>query len=313
VARRSSPKSGWRSPGRIALVVGVVLFLLLDAILIGYALAPSDAGEGEEPAPVPTFQIGNRSEADPEPEATPAASPVVADPRFLVAVNESIGWRATPGSCPGGTAIIERTVDGGVTWLPTATNGLDSRQVLSLTSGSASTAQVVARSGEACDVDVFVSFTSGNFWGRYPDRITEFSYIDPNSAGTLQLAGASVDAPCEPRQVQEAADSIAVACDGAILERIGADTEWATLVVPGLLAIAPRGDGYVAAVTGAEGCAGLSIQSIPQLTANAAAETLSCIAEAATDQVTLTTASDSIWAWAGDRVWVSADGGASWA
>jgi len=297
---------------RLVVAIGVVLFLVLDVLLIGYALTRPATGGNDPLAPIPTF--GATSAPTPTPTPTPPPEPLPESaPRFMVSVDGTIGWRSTAGSCPGEAAVIERTVDGGASWEHTPVDDLTVHQVLSL-SGTESTVQAVARVEGGCSVDLLASFTEGDFWSQYPERVAEFSFIDPTSPSVLQIGGEATEAPCaSPRELRTGSAAIGVVCDGALFEMLDGSTDWTSIAIPGLLAIAPNDTGYALAVAGVEGCAGLSFQLLPLLSEGVGPTPISCVSDVELAQVTLAQSGESVWLWGGDRVLVSQDGGATWA
>lgn len=297
-------------PSRVLLIIGVVVFLALDALLIGYALTRSEPdGATPRPLPIPTFGV------TPTPSPTPTAEPLPeASPRLMVSVDGTSGWRSTRGACPGGAPLIERTDDGGASWTQTTIGGVALHGVLALSSASSAEVDAVGRVNSGCDLDVLASFTGGDFWNEYPERAGEFSYIDPTAPAVVTIEGSPVDSPCPtPLDLRTGDDSVIVLCNDSLFERPDGSTEWAPLTAPGVLAVTPNEvGGFTVASAGVEGCTGVAVQTLPSVSAETGPILVGCIPDAALDGVTLAQSGTTVWLWAGDRVWVSPDGGASW-
>ena len=127
---------------------------------------PATTGAGDVSTAPPAAGEHARS-AGPGRPATPAA-PATApgswvpegSTRLLVAARQGVAVRATPGACPGGSAQLQRSTDGGRTWTsvnPPAPRlfdvALDQRGVLTVLTGT-----------ESCGGESFESFDRGASW-----------------------------------------------------------------------------------------------------------------------------------------------------
>lgn len=322
LGRPSRPR-GFRRAG---VVVGAILFLLVDLALVAMAVGATQPRMNGTAGPIPTFTNGAASTPIPTPSPTatatdpnpppppPSSAPIeapAAAPRFLSAVSATVAWRATPGSCTGADAVIEHTADGGATWSAADTSTIGVRTVLYL-SGGATSATIVGGIGDSCDPGFLGTFTSGRFWAPFPERMSEASYVGPDGHA-LHYAAAIQPAPCPaPQQITRRAEVTAVACSDSLNERAGA-ASWTTIAVPGLLSFTSSDSGYTAAVSGAEGCAGVAIVAFASpLQSGANPERVGCATAATPVGVTLSRTAASLWLWSGGRTFVSPDSGATW-
>ena len=291
------------------MIAAVVVFLLVDAVLVVVALNRDDSALGSQtPAPIPTFGSAPTSSPSPTPSAPPAPE---AAPRFMVAQTETVGWRATRGGCDGLDSVVEVTEDGGTTW--ERLNPPELHQLVGMTSSSTSTVRLLGRAGSSCAVGSFASFTGGQFWNFYPGATGEFVFLDPDSPTVVHSEGSSVLAPCAANEVHTRGDSIAASCDDQFLERDGTTGAWLSIAAPGLLAFTPSDTGYMLALSGVEGCPGISVQSLASPVGSVVPTVLGCLAEETTPvEATIATAGSTIWLWSADRVLVSSDSGATW-
>lgn len=307
MARRARPRySRAVKPGRVLAIVLVIIFAVVDVLLI--ALIVTRDGATDETAP--SESSSPTADVQPSVTPTPTSAAVVSAPRQLIPVDASDLWRASTGSCPTTAAIVDHSVDGGATWQTVTIAGIDVRQVLELAPQGDATVWLAARTGAECVVSAFASYTDGEFWGTYPGAISDFAYLDP----ALIIGGVPVAASCAPvTQVRSVGDRVVATCPDALSERVGDSGEWTTLAIPGLLATAPSGDGYVAAVWGAPECAGISVRYVASPVGSAEPVVRGCASEETVpDQVTIAQFESTVWLWSADRLSVSADGGASW-
>lgn len=314
---------------RVWALVGVIVFLLADVALVGIALAATRPVDHGTPAPAPSFS-SDPSVSTPAATSPAATSPATASPanappatavpgaeaapRFLSAVSASEAWRATPGSCPGPDAVIERTTDAGVTWQALSTGKNAVHRVAALAGASVVTS-VVGASGNDCAVGFFSTFTNGQFWAPYPGNLGGASYIDPRDHAIVHTPVGPVSAPCDTAlQVVTARDAAtAVLCAGSVFERTDHGS-WASAQTPGVLALTTSDTGYTLAVAGVPGCPGVAIEALRSpLDADARPTMIGCATAVATPQaVTLSQSGRTLWLWSGDTVWISSDGGATW-
>ncbi|MGV8896372.1 MAG: hypothetical protein ACOH1U_07930 [Rhodoglobus sp.] len=296
------------------IAVVVALFVILDVALIGYAVMRSDPpSPGATPGPIPTFGSSSTAVTTPDLPIEPTIEPVVveAQSRHLVVTSASAGWRSTVGTCTGPSAVVESTIDGGATWQQV--NPPEVREVLYV-SANASLVTILAKTGDACTLEVLKSFTGGQFWGSYPDEVTGYTHFDPANPAAVQTPGGPLSVPClSVNEAKVRGDATVVACAGELVETSNAGGDWSSVVVPGLLGATGNDAGYTLAVSGAADCAGVSIQTLTAPLGTAAPTAVGCVdPEAAPSQVSIAQTGSDIWLWSGDRVFVSTDNGASW-
>jgi hypothetical protein len=292
-------------------VIGAVLFLALDVVLIGFALNRDDAPSSDAtPGPIPTFGVPRTPSPTPTPEST-AAPAALAQPRYLVATSATTAWRASVGNCSGDDAVLESTVDGGVTWQTANPPGV--HQILNL-SADAGSVSVVARIGAECSLDVLKSFTDGEFWNSDPSAVSGVTLLDPSDAGIVHTADGPLRAPCSAaHQVQERDDALVVLCNDQLFESTGAAGAWLSVSVPSLLAIAPSDAGYTLAVADLPDCAGISVQTLPAPSGTAPPTVVGCVTlQDPLSQVTISQSGSTVWLWNATQISTSGDDGATW-
>jgi hypothetical protein len=292
------------------MIAGLVVFVLIDVALVAWAFTATHSTPHQQAAPIPTFsRVPETPRPTPTATATAPVASVTAAPRLLAAVNGTIAYRATRGSCTGADAVLERTADGGATWqaLDTARDGIHT--IARIYNVSDTRVSLVAGAGDDCSTQGFASFTGGRFW-EPADDLGDQSYIDPDDPSSLHVASDTEAAPCAaPLQLAEGGDSTAVLCSDGVRVR-SAQGEWQSAPMPGALAVAATDAGYDLAAAGVQGCAGVAIESFsaqspqPQL--------VGCAASATPDGATLAVSGTTVWLWSGTSVLTSSDGGASW-
>ena len=296
---------------RLLAVIGLCVFLVVDVVLVAWALTATQPKGTAKPGPIPTFtNYPQTPGATPTPTAAETA--VTAAPRVLIAVSATEAYRATPGSCTGTATTIEKSTDAGVTWSTLDTSQYDFRTTLALYDASDSQLSSVTGTGTACTVDTYSSFTGGQFWQEYPENLASATYVDPTDASTIHTAAGAEDSPCPTAlKVSAASNSTAVLCAGAVYTRAGAG-DWAAAQIPGVLALTTAADsGYTVAVSGVSGCSGIAIEA---LTVGAASPSLKgCLTSATSPAgVTLARSGSTLWLWSNDTVSLSSDGGVTW-
>lgn len=282
--------------------IGLGIFALADVVLIALALGAFSNGGGADAGdttarPAPTFSAS----ATPEPTETaapiPPATPVL---RTLTVVDEQTAWRAERGSCDT-QAVIEVTTDGGATWKPTQPVATGGREVFWLWAQDENYAQAVVTASDDCDVTGIRTFTAGNFWQLNADALEAAVYLAPD--GSL-VAPSGATTPCNvPIDLAERGNALAVLCADGILHESFDGASWTQTSVPGAIAVAQAGEGYVVAVQQLDDCEGIALVSISSdaiTSGGAASETLSCVTGAVDSAATVVeTSSDAVWLWSG--------------
>lgn len=293
-------------------VIGVILFILIDVVLIAFAIMRVASAESGGFGPIPSFAIPDApTTPTPEPTGPPAA--VASQNRYLATVDGVTLWRSSLGSCDGPDAVIEYSTNGGASWTVLVTTEMRARQVLALEVIDEDTIWVVARAGDSCGVSGFASFTAGEFWEPRPEAVSILRYLDRESPDVVHVLGQAIPAPCDtPYHSQSRDGGTNVVCPDLVAEWTGS-ASWASLEVPGLLSATPTPGYQTLAVWGAEGCDGVSIQVVPSPLGIEEPVRAGCIpAETQPLEIALARIGNSMWAWIDGEFRASGDGGASW-
>ena len=89
------------------MVVLVAVFVIVDAVLIAFAIARIAEAEATAGGPIPSFGIPDVPTPEPEETAPPAA--LAAQNRYIATVDGVTMWRSTLGSCEGSDADRKST------------------------------------------------------------------------------------------------------------------------------------------------------------------------------------------------------------
>ncbi|MGA1835726.1 hypothetical protein VD659_02225 [Herbiconiux sp. 11R-BC] len=233
---------------------------------------------------------------------------------FLEMYDGNLGARATAGSCSGISATLELTADGGSTWVPVSFGATVVRNVLSLTFVSDTQLDVVAKVGTACSPAVVTSYTSGQFWQAYPDRLAGSTYVDPSAPSSISLQGVPIASPCaQVLQLEPLGDQVVARCaEGLFLSGGGT---WTHVTLDPTIAIAvdqTTGRLFGATVGGAD-CDGVLIRNYSptadgaQITDTGCVSVAEPIADPAIEWVGTTA-----WFWNKGVLHTSTDSGATW-
>ncbi|SFR72177.1 hypothetical protein SAMN05428970_1317 [Agromyces sp. CF514] len=308
-------------------VAAIVVFVVVDAVLVWWAIASvrTEPGVPQEEVlptipPLPTT-TADASDADADataegatPPGTGSSAPTRATATrptvVIAALDASTAYRGTTGTCPGGGATIELTVDGGATWSAGVTEGLTDLQ--SVEAVDADIVTMVARDA-ACAIGRYHSYVQGIDW-ELTGELEPTWYAD----GEQAIAPTGASTPCGGPIVQLAATSVAsaaVVCkSGGVLTTADAGASWAeAATASGAIAIAARPTGYLVAVTG-DGCRGIRIAAIDTAASGSPSTPGACLeSDAAPGDIAIDVAPDgTVWAWTGGVLARSADGGATW-
>lgn len=311
------------SSGRAArggiVAAGLVGVLALGAILLAvYALrAPIVADAGQAPGPAPTWTPITSS--TPVPSASPTTAPggsATAAPQVLALEADGLAVRSTRGACGGAAPTASISTDGGVTWTPVSFGSVSVKQILSVDIVDDDQIDFVAAISSSCTPTVVTSFTGGDFWASYPDRLAEGVYIDP-AAGTIEYLGQALTTPCATLVDVERIERGAVAhCADGLYVYDASDAAWSTLSLVPALAIGAGtdSDAVIAAVSGATGCDGVQMRRFDLSTVPQDGAIGTCITnDVALPDTTLATDGTAGLFWSGASVLASSDGGVSWA
>ena len=178
-------------------------------------------------------------------------------------------------------------------------------------------ASMVGLSGADCSPQLVRTFVGGDDYEVYQSDLAGTWFANPATPTSLHSASGDVPAPCTIISLAPTdAKSAAVLCaDETVRVSADAGATWALLSpITGAITLTAAGGGYLVAVAGNEGCAGVQLVS---LTTKLAASQAGCYAmavpaESLPGNVALSSADSTLWLWAGDSVVRSADAGATW-
>ncbi|WP_460578591.1 beta propeller repeat protein [Humibacter ginsengisoli] len=317
--RRTSVPGRMYGPGRTWAIAGLIVFVVVDVLLVAWALASVNASPKARKDPA-TAVATNASTPRPTPTATKTQAAIpnaVAPTRVLSALDDQVAWRATTGACPATAAGLEHTTDGGGTWQPADAGSLSgASSVLRITVASNTEAAAITLDKPSCAVQYMRTYVAGANWATYNDQLTGSWYLDPSSPTTVHSPQGNVPAPCPSMvglAVRDASSAAVLCANHTVYRTSNAGAGWgAPLAVPGAVAVTAFANGYATAAGDIEGCAGVSVSSLDS--GNGAATTSGCFATAAPQPgaVAMASGGSTLWLWAGDALARSSDGGASW-
>lgn len=310
--RDSSRRRGW-------IYLAVVVFLVIDALLIAWALGGSSVDSPHLPSrPIPTFTPSQPS-ATPIPEAATVAIPST---RLLSALDDTSAWRATTGECPVAPATPELTTDAGNNWQATdATADVQVTALQSLHVVNDALVELVGLSAADCTAQFVRSFVAGNDYSDYPVQLAGQWYVDPANRAVVHTPGGEVMAPCASVVAlsvrTDVNGSAAVLCgDTQVFTTQDVAETWGKPVqFPGAVNLTVTTMGYVIATIGLPECAGVQLITLSD-TAPSPIPT-GCLpvtvpSETLPGNVAVSEAAGTLWVWVGDEVKRSRDEGASW-
>jgi len=314
--RRYTPRDSSRR--RLWIYLAVIAFVLIDVLLISWALSTRTASTPATTAgPIPTFTPESSATATPTMAVPTAAIPST---RILSALEGTTAWRANTGECPVAPAMPEVTRDSGATWKETdATAEVEISALQSLEVVSDSQIELVGLGSEDCAPLFARSFVSGEDYSLAPDLLDSRWYVDPADRATVETPSGAVDAPCKtvvalaPRTNVESA---VLCADTQVFSTDDAGDTWSNSVtINGAVNLAVTEMGYVIATVGLPECAG--VQLIALSVNPTTATPTGCLpvdepAETMQGKVAVSEAAGTLWVWAGDSVMRSIDQGTSW-
>lgn len=301
----------------IGVAVAVVVLVVVDVVLVSLALGRTAPEQNGPAGPIPTFTSSPTAPATPGASSTPSASASAnadgaatgSTRHLLSAVDGKEAWRASSTSCSAGEPVLEHSVDGGATWVAVAL-GQDVRAVTALratTDGLSITAGV----GDTCTPTVRTSVDDGVTWTAGKRGAAGAGINDR----AIELSTGRIESPCaDPVDAYEGQYTTVVACNSQLEWRRNTGA-WVSVALPGIQAITDAGDSYTLARLGSSSCEGVQIVSLPaaRVTSGSQVAPIGCWSAAGSERpVAIDLAGTSLWAWAGDTVAVSPDGGASW-
>ncbi len=323
--RRFVPRDS--SKRRLWIYIAVGAFVLVDVFLVVWALsgaASADSAsarqDGRSARPVaPSPSLSPPASPSPTP-ATQSEVPVSAVPsgRVLAAFDGTTAWRATTGPCPAARAAPELTVDAGATWKATDATDTGITAVRDISIDSPQVASILGLSADDCSPQGARTFVSGDDYAPFPDLLDTAWLLDPAEPAGVSAPAGVVAAPCAaPVAIAPRDDvSAAVLCaDQSLHSTVDGGRSWTSSpVIPGTINLAETDTGYIAVTAGVRDCAGVQVTQLNVALALGASGCLPLDLPTSTlpGAVAIAQAADTVWVWAGDRVWRSGDGGATW-
>lgn len=313
--------------GRRWAFAAIAALVVLNVVLVVILLRPTPP-PSERATPLPSFTpvevtpgVVAAPGFSPEPadaaaqQGEPAPSPTAVVPRpterLLAVASDQVAWRATTGSCeePG---ALERTQDGGATWtpLPFALTPFARLKATSPTSLFA------IGGGADCAPTFAFSTNAGDAWTTEDPELDGAWYLRPADGATVHGPGAEVPVPCVGPVVDLAGVDLgraALLCaDGTVVTTQDSGVTWAPVgTVPGAVAIAPAGAGYVLGSV-QDTCSGVAVHRFTDDGAGLVTPVACAVVDAQAGQVTLGASGDVVWLWAASLTLVSRDGGFTW-
>lgn len=302
----------WNAGSLAALAVIGVLGVL--AILLSiFALRSVDVpGGGDFPGTAPTWSPVQGATSSPT--ATSRSGGSGHHSREIAFADTLNGIRATSGECGGSPATVEATSDGGLEWSPISTSGTVIYEVAAIRYESNDRADIVGKVGSDCLLSVVSTFTGGEFWASYPDRLSEMVYLEQAAPVMAHIRGRDLASPCEgASDLSESGDYVGVICPtGVFVTSAPEPSDWALVGTGEWLALfenTSSGSFYgVAAESG--NCGGLSLAVLDAR--ERSASSAGCVSQAGADDIAGAQFGSYLWVWADDRVYESSDGARSW-
>ncbi|MCS5496111.1 hypothetical protein NY547_02510 [Cnuibacter physcomitrellae] len=233
------------------------------------------------------------------------------NPQFISMLDPLVGVRSTVGSCVpgGGAAVVERTADGGATWTRVLVDVLDLRQVLSLDYVADGQISIVGTGADCMPIGL-VSFTGGEFWEAGPDQLASASFVEPNDPSKILDRGAEMSAPCSVSELQRAGGTLIALCSDGSVQYRGTDASWIPVGIGDVLVATASGETTLLTASLDPACSGTLFRSVDLATDRVA--DLACISVLPAN-ATLDVAANSVIFWSGEEVYLSQNGGVTWA
>ncbi|MGU3357883.1 MULTISPECIES: hypothetical protein [Microbacterium] len=281
--------------GALALVV-----VALTALALQHDRSPQPSG-APTAGPVPTFSFrgpGPDASASPSSSATPATGG--AEERFLARSAEGMLWRATAGACGAGEPVVERSDDGGTTWVDVTPRSRGIAQVRALSGLSGTEAELIADAAD-CSPQLLRTYTQGRFWDPYPDLLARATYPSGSAPTVLASPSGEVALPCAaPASVRVGAQQTALVCDGVAHTRVGSGA-FAPLPLADVVALDVLGRATALVSAGTDACAGTL--ALTWVDAAGTASTPECIPDSdPAAPAAIAAFDDEVIVWSGDAV-----------
>lgn len=313
---------------RLAATLGLVALVLVDIALVFAALRitgrssaaevpSSDGTVGPTSAPAVTTATPVPVTSTTAPDAGPTNIPGVPLTVVMSAVDGTLAWRATVGTCGSGGATVQITTDGGKTWR----NRTSPYPVITRIQATDATKGFVVGADEACAMGVRSTTDGATTWpgtGSLADTLAR----DASDPTKVRAPGNRTVAPCGTTQVVDLARNSAngaeaLCADGSIRSSGDDGRTWPEAGrVTSALALDSKLVGstvtaYVAWTK--EGCEGVQVSTV----VNSQVADLGCAPADAADVVPGKVAlaapnQDTGWLVVGTTTWRSSDGLKTW-
>jgi hypothetical protein len=212
---------------------------------------------------------------------------------------------------------VEISSDGGVSWVPSELPSDDAiGQILSVDLVSSEQVDLVVLAGDDCEPALYTSYTAGQFWQDYPDRLSTASYVDPASPQTVIVNGDRLGAPCESALGAASSDQgVVVRCaNGTFLfESLGVWQPVTPLGLSGATFNQGEATYVLGAQTGQTSCAGAIVSQFAVDGSTFGGTNQGCApVDAAATSVAVGADDLTVLVWDGTVVARSGDGGVTW-
>lgn len=276
--------------------IGLVVLLVLDLVLVVWALWPSTP-VASPPTPSPTPTTSSSATASPASGAAVSPEPLT---RLVVAAGKSAVWAVDVGSCaePG---VVHVSDDGGKSWKTNPAPG----SVTRVRPDAASTAFVVG-GNRRCEYKLWTTSDGGTDWNG-PRSAAATWGRSPKDARVVQRPGGDAVRPCPGRSpvldlvAVDPSNATALCGDGTLRSTTDGGADWSTVLTREggvALALSSTNKGVVAWLDAA--CKGVLLGVL----ADGKLGTGRCVdgIEPAAGEVAVAIAPSGVWLAAGDAV-----------
>jgi len=309
------------------LTVFAVLVLGISAVALKGTTNRSGDGfptaqGGPKPSPsaveTPTPEPSEPEAPEPEPtepsavETTPAPEPVelVAPSRILTTVSSKVIVRATVGSCDEATQL-EVSQDGGKSWKQsTALENTGSMKALRIIPTRVELIQLVSLNKD-CEPQLARTENQGDSW-LAPIGATGAWYLDPANPTELGGPDGKLSIGCDAVSLAATADRAAVLCsDSTLITTTDRGVTWSDPVAAeGITSIGLSDDAYVVTLANQGDCTGIQAA---EFNGKKLAKPGACLErDVKAGDTAVAQSGDNLFAWSGDSLAISPDGGKSW-
>lgn len=288
---------------RLVALLGLLALLVLDVVLVAWALWPTSLPPGGTPrgaltssTDAPSLAEGGAARPTPSDAAFGSPAPVT---RHIAAVNAQIVWLADAGSC-GSPGSVHVSSTGGEEWTTRRTPG----SVTRLRPRDASSGFVVG-GDQDCAAQVWYTGDGGESWSAAQSAADAWGR-EPSQAQQILRPGGDPVEPCLGSDVIDLAGLSGAAAwvlcgDGAIRATTDRGANWSTSETrEGTLAISMVAPGEGAATGVDVDCSGVTVTAI----VGGRLGESSCVeaATAAPGQVAVSVTDGAVWLAAGNGV-----------